>query len=51
MVPVDPMAFAEAKFSVPSFISTPPKKLLFPVTVKTPVPVFTSLPLHPEVFI
>ena len=50
MVPDVPIAFAEPKLSVPSLMSTPPKKLLFPVTVKTPVPVFISLPLPEIVF-
>ena len=50
MVPDEPIAFAEPKFSVPFFISTPPRKLLLPVTVKTPEPVFISLPFPEIVF-
>ena len=48
MVPDEPIAFAEPKLSVPSLMSTPPEKLLLPVTVKMPEPVFISLPL-PEI--
>ena len=50
MVPDEPMAFAEPKLSVPSLMSTPPEKLLLPVTVNTPAPVFISLPLPEIVF-
>ena len=48
MVPDEPIALAEPKLSVPSLMSTPPEKLLLPVTVKTPEPVFISLP-PPEI--
>ena len=48
MVPDEPIALAEPKLSVPSLMSTPPEKLLLAVTVKTPEPVFISLP-PPEI--
>ena len=50
MVPDEPIAFAEPRLSVPSLMSTPPEKLLLPEIVKTPEPVFISLPLPEIVF-
>ena len=50
IIPNVPIASPEAKLSVPSLMSTPPEKLLLPVIVRTPEPVFISLPLPETVF-